>query len=188
MTPQAETAQVIEQEVESEIQPVDGESRLGPWPHDGEETVQSSGCGRRDRGPDRVSEITHPGEPLGGRPDEMAPELLEPGGAYQPGSENRDLETALEQVEDEIQAFRVQSRLSASKGYLPLAGRPEKIRQVDEILPRPRPAGRGGYFVPGEGEGMVAVWSQQQGCHGGHFPGQAGSHGGTAHEANITAK
>jgi hypothetical protein len=163
MTLQAETGQVIEQEVESEIQPIDGKSRLGPRPHDGEETVQSLGCFRRNLGLDRVSEITYPGKPLEGRPGEMAPELLESGRAYNPIGENCDLETTLEQVEDEIDALRVKSRLSAPKGYLPLIGHPEKIRQVDEVLPSPRPVGRGGHLVRGEGggEGTVAVCGQQ---------------------------
>lgn len=160
---QAETAQVIEQEVESEIQPIDGEARLGPWSHDREETVQSLGCWWRNRGLDRVLEITNPGEPLAGRPGEMAPELLESGSAYNSIGENCHLETTLEQVEDEIDALRVKSRLPAPKGYLPLVGRPEKIRQVDEILPRPRPAGRGEHLVSSEGggEGTVAVRGQE---------------------------
>lgn len=163
MALQSESAQVIEQEVESEIQPIDGEARLGPWSHDGEETVESLGCWWRNWGLDRVLEITNPGEPLEGRLGEMAPELLESGRAYNPIGENRHLETTLEQVEDEVDALRVKSRLSAPKGYLPLAGRPEKIRQVDEILPRPRLAGRGEHLVPSErgGEGTVAVWGQQ---------------------------
>jgi len=170
MTLQAETAQVIEQEVESEIQPIDGEARLGPWSHDREKTVESLGCLRRNRGLNRVLEITYPGEPLGGRLGEMAPELLESGRAYNPIGENRHLETTMEQIEDEVDTFRVKSRLPAPKGYLPLVGRPEEIRQVDEILPRPRLAGGPGQLVPGAvgGEGTVAVLGQQQVRHGRH--------------------
>jgi len=160
LTLQAESVYGVEQKIEREINLIEVEARLRPWSHEGQETVQSLGCLRQRRGLNRVMEIAHEIEPLDGRPGEIEPELLQAGRAQEAIGGNRYVETALKQVEDEVDALRVHGRLASQEGYLPAAGRPEKIRNVDEILPRQRLAARGsGQLVPGDtGEvGAVAV-------------------------------
>ena len=121
---------------------------------------------------------------------EMMPVILQAGRPQEAIGAQRHVETPIKQVEDEVDALRVPGRLPASDGYLPLAGCPEKIRYVDEILPRQRLAARrAGRLVTGKliGAGRGAGGDQQKVHHARCSRRQALSLGGTAKEAEMTA-
>ena len=100
-------------------------------------------------------ESAHHLEPLDGDPGEMLPKLLQAGRAQDTIGAQGHVETTIQQVEDEVDALRVPGRLPSPEGYLGLARRPEKIRNVDEILPRQQlaipGAGRAGPTTVGAG-------------------------------------
>ena len=177
LTLQAETADGIKQEIEVEIRPVDSQAPLGPGPHDRQKTMQFLPFRRHPRGLNRIREIAHHLEPLAGDPGEMLPKLLQAGRPQEAIRAQRHVETAIQQVEDEIDACGVPGRLPSPEGYPPLARRPEKIRHVDEILPRQRlafrRAGASRSATTRGAGGMAAGGVEQNGRHGRHFPGQA---------------
>lgn len=98
---------------------------------------------------DRVVQIAHEVEPLDAYPRQMPFEFVQIALTKDAVGENRYVEAAIEQVENEIKAFGMKGGFAPEQGYVALAGGQEEIGDVDKIFPGYQ-VGRAGHFVSGE--------------------------------------